>query len=363
MAHSPPIIPELEAVLRNASAGWRARTARRITDLFIRGARRYGEEHVALFDAVLGRLAEEIEAQALIELASRLSVVDNAPIGLVQRLARQDDVSIAGPLLKRSVRLAEPDLTEISRSKGQDHLLAISQRLTISEAVTDILVARGDHRVARQIAVNHGAKLSERGLERLIERAESDDILATRVGQRPDIPAHVFRDLVMRASELVQRRLLASASPQTRAEISRVILSAAGEVGAERVYDFGPAQHAVLALQQAGKLDEQTLCRLAAAGKFEECAAALSLICAVPLNVIARLLSGERADPVLILCRAVGFRWPTARAVLEVCAIQSKSPSLALADAKANFELLSPAAAQRVVLFWRLGQGGSGAPD
>ena len=302
---------------------------------------------------MLGRLVEEIEARALAELATRLAPVDNAPIGVVQRLARDDNIAIAGPLLKQSQRLADTDLAEIARSKGQDHLLAISERPKIAEAVTDILVARGDQQVARQVAANRGAKLSETGFNRLVDRAERDDILAVRVGQRPDIPAHIFRDLVMRATELVQRRLLAAARPETQAEISRVLAKVSREVGAKRVFDFRHAQQTVLALQKAGRLDEQALTSFATGEKFEETAAALSMMCAVPMEVIERLMTGEQADPVLILCKAAGFDWSTAQAVMTVCAVDKKPTRQALADASANFELLSPAAAQRVVRFWQ----------
>jgi len=347
------LIPELEEVLRSGSADKRTRTLQKITDLFVYGAPGYGEDHVAVFDDVLGRLIEEIEARALAELSHRLAPVDNAPIGVVQRLARDDDIEIAGPLLKNSPRLAEADLAEIARSKGQDHLLAISERPKIGVAVTDILVARGDQNVARKVAANRGAKLSEKGFNRLVDRAEGDDVLAVNVGQRPDIPAHVFRDLIARATAVVQKRLLAAARPETQAEIARVLAKVSREVGAKRVYDFRPAQQTVLALQKAGRLDEHQLADFATGEKFEETVAAMSMMCAIPIAVIERLMTGEQADPVLILCKATGFDWATAQAVMTVCATGRKPTRQMIADANANFELLSQAAAQRVVRFWQ----------
>ncbi len=347
------LIPELEEVLRTGSADKRARTLRKITDLFVYGSPHYNEDHVKLFDDVLGRLIEEIEVRALAELSTRLAPVDNAPVGVVQRLASDDDISVAGPLLKRSRRLADSDLAEIARSKGQDHLLAISERSRIGEAVTDILVTRGDQTVARRVAANRGAKLSEKGFGRLVDRAESDDILAMRVGQRSDIPAHIFRDLLLRATEVVQKRLLAAARPETRAEIIRVLAKVSREVGAKQACDFRAAQETVLALQKAGRLDEPQLAARAAGEKFQETAAALSLMCAVPIEVVERLMTGEQSDPVLILCKAAGFDWSTAQAVVRVCAAGKKATRQMLDDANANFELLSQSAAQRVVRFWQ----------
>ena len=84
--------------------------------------------------------------------------------------------------------------------------------------------------------------------------------------------------------------------------------------------------------------------------------AALATLCAVPVEIVDRLMSGERADPVLILARAAGFGWPTVR-----CVISSRpgpKPSTQMQQAAfENFERLTPATAQRVVRFWQVRQG------
>ena len=65
----------------------------------------------------------------------------------------------------------------IARARGQDHLLAISKRDTLSERVTDVLVNRGDQVVVRSVAGNDGARFSEGGLTRLLDKARGDAIL------------------------------------------------------------------------------------------------------------------------------------------------------------------------------------------
>jgi hypothetical protein len=79
-------------------------------------------------------------------------------------------------------------------------------------------------------------------------------------------------------------------------------------------------------------------------------------LCAVPVEVVDRLMNGERADPVLILARAIGFGWPTVKAVMGSRASGKPSGHL-LDDALENFERLTPATAQRVVRFWQVRQG------
>ena len=65
------LLPELEDVVQHGSAEKRAETLRRITTLFLDGAAGFNDDHVALFDDVIGYLIEEIEVKALAELARR----------------------------------------------------------------------------------------------------------------------------------------------------------------------------------------------------------------------------------------------------------------------------------------------------
>jgi uncharacterized protein (DUF2336 family) len=354
MSAPASLIPELEDVLRHGSTAKRTATLNRITELFLADAGSYSREHVGLFDQVLGALINEIETKALAELSRLLAPVDNAPPELVRRLAKNDDITVAWPVLRRSRRLGEADLVDIAKTKGQEHLLAISGRPGIGEAITDVLVRRGDLEVARNVAGNRGARLSESGFNVLVKRAERDDVLAENVGLRADIPAPLFRDLVIKATDVVRRRLLASARPETQAAIRRVLAAISDELNAAtKPRDYEEAQRSVLAMHRDGKLDEAMLVELAKQDRFEETVAALSALCAVPIEVVDRLMCGERPDPVLILCKAVGFEWSTVRAAIAVRSASAGLSNIGLDDALANFERLSRSTAQRVVRFWQ----------
>jgi uncharacterized protein (DUF2336 family) len=350
------LLPELEDVVQHGSAERRAETLRRITGLFLDSAPSFNREHVALFDDVIGCLIEEIEIKALAELARNLAPVPNAPAGVVRRLAKNDDIEVAGPLLK-TARLDEPDLKDIAATKSQAHLLALASRKGINEALAEILVDRGDREVARSIATNHNARLSENAFTTLVKRAEEDGILAERVGLRTDIPPRLFRQLLMQASDVVQKRLLAQARPDTQAEIRRVLAKVTDEVAAKAApRNYTAALAAVRALHKERKLSEADVAAFAKAGKYEETIAALAMLCAVPVEVVDRLMSGERADPVLILARATGFGWQTVREIIGARP-GAKSSGDMLDAAYENFERLTAATAQRVVRFWQVRQG------
>jgi uncharacterized protein (DUF2336 family) len=251
----------------------------------------------------------------------------------------------------KQARLADPDLEYIAETKSQAHLLAMSTRLGISEALADILVERGDREVARAIANNQHAQLSDNVFTTLVKRAEQDGVLAEKVGMRTDIPPRLFRQLFMQSSEMVQRRLLAKAGPETQSEIRRILARVTDEVAAKAA-----PRNYTRALHQERKLREADIIEFAKAGKYEETIAALSTMCAVPVEVVDRLMNGERADPALILARAAGFGWSTVKAVLNARPSGKPSPQ-ALDAARENFERLTASTAQRVVRFWQVRRG------
>jgi uncharacterized protein (DUF2336 family) len=350
------LLPELEDVVQHGSAEKRAETLRRITTLFLDGSAIFSDDHVALFDDVIGYLIEEIETKALAELARRMAPVANAPEGVMLTLAENDDIAIAGPVL-RQAKLADPQLMQIAESKSQAHLLALSERMNVSEALADILVSRGDREVARSVANNNRANLSENAFSTLVKRAEDDGVLAEKVGLRTDIPPRLFRQLLLQASDVVQKRLLAQAKPETQAEIRRVLAKVTDEVGARAApRNYAAALATVRALHKERKLTEADIAQYAKNGQYEETIAALATLCAVPVEVVDRLMNGDRADPVLILARATNFGWPTVREIINARPGPKPSPQT-LDAAFENFERLTAATAQRVVRFWQVRQG------
>lgn len=353
------LIPELEDVIQHGTREKRAVTLRRITTLFLDNAGGYSEDHVGLFDDVFGLLIEEIETQARAELSIHLAPVENAPVKVLRTLARDDDIAVAGPVLKLAPRLSEADLVDLARTKSQAHLQAISSRKALGEAVTDVLVRRGDRNVVRSVAGNRGARISKLGFSNLVKRAEDDGILAEKVGLRPDIPPAMFRELLSKATAVVRNRLLSSAAPDVRAEICRVLTKVSEEVGA-RVgpRDYRDAQRVVLKLERAGRLNETAVAAFCAENKYEETVVALATLAKVPVAVVDRLMSGDRPDPVLILCKACAFGWPTVKAIITQRPDAIPMAATALDTAFANFGRLSASTAQRVVRFWQVRQAG-----
>src|ERR1700753_2382592 len=191
------LIPGLDEIVRNGDPRRRDEAARRIAGLFFQDAASLRPQHIDLFDEILLDLVPHAELITRAELAERLSLFGNAPRVLIGRLTRDNEILVAGPILKRSPVLDEEALLEIARVKGQSHLLAMSERPKLSADLTDVIVERGDRDVVRRTAGNAGAKFSETGYTELIKRASQDGVLTLTVGQREDLsdnpPHHVAR--------------------------------------------------------------------------------------------------------------------------------------------------------------------------
>jgi uncharacterized protein (DUF2336 family) len=360
MAVAYSLIPGLDDIVKYGDSQRRADAIRKISDLFVQGAAQFRPDHVDLFDGILVSLVPKTEIEARSELAERLSAVTNAPPLLVRQLVRDDEARIAGPLLRRSPLIDEPTLVEIARLKSQTHLLAISERPTLSSPITDVIVRRGDREVVRKVAGNNGAQFSQAGYSGLIRRAGEDSLLALAVGQRGDISTTQLKDLLERSADTVRRRLFEVAKPETRIAINRVLgeLGVVKSAGGSR--DFAPAQRIVVKLHNAGELNEAALLGFAKAHRYEEAIAALSAMSSVRIATVDHLVMGERHDPILILGKSLGLEWTTVRALIVLRLGPARGPSAPdLDEARANFERLVPATAQRVIGFWRMREPGS----
>ena len=266
------LIDQLQGVLAGSDLSRRAEILRRVTDLFIHGSGKFSDDQIGLFDDVMCRLVGEIELAARVAFGSRIAGVADAPGRVIRTLAFDDAVEVAAPVLAHSARLDDDALVENARNKSQAHLLAISGRSTLTAAVTDILVDRGDHDVVANTAGNRGAKFSTSGMSTLIAKAQHDDDLAMRVWSRPDISRPDLVKLFAHASEIVRTRL--EAADPRRAELIRTAVAEASEViqatARADSNEHSQALEHVGALHSLGQLDEARLLGFVREGDFAQ---------------------------------------------------------------------------------------------
>lgn len=329
MVPTPPVAGLMAAIDRSIARGSDERCSdslRRMTDLFLQQASGLDATRVAVFDQVIGRLADEAEAAPRAELAARLANVDNAPPALVRRLAR-DEIAVAQPLLARSSQLTDADLAAIAAAKGRDHMLAIVERDSLGEAVTDVLVSAGDRAVAHAVACNPGARLSGEASSALVQRAGRDGTLRALLTGRADLPEAQQQQL---ANPTLPEAAPAQVEPleteEARARYSRALA-------------------AVQTLSDLRPLGEGDLMAFLEGGEVPEAICTLALAAGLPVSVAVRLFDRGRADLLLLVVKAQGWAWDTAEALLALQAGPGAAPDPRLGRA---YAAVDPAMAARV---------------
>jgi hypothetical protein len=358
---SSSIMAELDAALKSGSEARRIDMLARIADVFIADASRYSEEQVRLFDDIMVRLIESVGASARAALAAKLAPIADAPVGVINALAFDHDIEVAGVVLTRSERLQEQALLASAKTKSLRHLLAISRRRDLGEALTDVLIERGDRKLNLSIAANSSARISDFGFRLLVKWATGDDELAGVIGLRPDIPRPHFLVLLENASRHVRARL-AAANPQTTSAaermVSEIVGGDEGKVSAKLV-----ASRARLERQhRLGRLTEKEIAHFANDRKLEETIAALAILCDMPSDVVGRALIDQNPELALILGKVAGLSPASIRAVLALRGPDSGTSSQNIEGALDSYDRLPVDTAQRVLGFFRDRARGSMQP-
>ena len=361
MGEVKSFLKDLDDAILRGTAESRTRALWHTTDLLITGS--YSDDEIWTFGEIIGRIADEIEVAARAQLAKRLARVDNAPVNIIHKLAFDDEIEVAAPILQESVRLEPYALVANACTKGQSHMLAISKRKSIDEAVTDVLVTRGGQEVVNSVAKNDGARLSDFGFLHLIKRAEGDSILAEQLGLREDIPRHVFQQLIAKASDDVKKRL-EHERPTMVDQLQNSVTDVAGALQSK----FGPvsrsyfvAKRVVATQHQQGNLNEDSISLYARSHKLDEVTIGLSLLCSLPGDVIERALVDKNREILLVLANALDFSWATTMSLLFLGAKDHRITAQDLRDLESRFGRLNIETSRSVLKLYQSRKNAGGA--
>jgi hypothetical protein len=194
------------------------------------------------------------------------------------------------------------------------------------------------------------------GYSTLVQRAEADGDLAAQVWAIPDIPRQHLLKLFSDASAAIQSRLCEVDS--NKAALIRNMVSKASEQLQAKSREHSPAyaaaEAAVRLLHSSGQLSEAQLADFANAGRFEEAAVTLSILCGLPIGAIERVFLQGQWGHILVLGKSIGASWGTVRAVLKLKLHSAKNPGEELEVLCQKFTQLTPDTAAKVMQFYKL---------
>ena len=215
-------LQRLVALAKEPSADKRRTLLRDVTELFLAQPGAYSSQETEHFGEIMGRVAFDMEMAVRRHLAQRLAIIPEAPHGLIAQLAN-DTIDVAEPILSHSLVLRDADLAAIASIKGQDHLKAIAGRANLSEAVSDVVAARGDDMAFEALVRNETSKISRGALETVIARAAANDKLHAPVVSRKNLPPDLLSEMFLLVSSSLRRFILERMSHVDEAAINEAL--------------------------------------------------------------------------------------------------------------------------------------------
>ncbi len=191
----------------SSSAEARATTVAKIAADFEQGHMDPGARKIA--EDIFRHLAHDVELRVRKALAVNLKESLVVPHDIALTLAN-DVIEVAEPILKSSRVLTDEDLVEIVRTRPAASLLAVAQRETVPEAVSEALVESGNEDVVVILVTNRGARVSEATFDKLLDVFADSDKIKEGVAHREKLPVKLAERLVTMVSAHLQEHLVAN---------------------------------------------------------------------------------------------------------------------------------------------------------
>lgn len=254
-------------------------------------------------------------------IAEALKDVADAPPEIIQRLARDCEIVVAGPVLQFSPLLSESDLLEIIGSAPiAGAREAVARRRALTMPVSEVIGGSDDIAAITALLENPSAQIREELLDRLVERAPAAVAWHRPLVQRPRLSGGA----ALRLARFVAVNLLSILRERRDfdAEISRelantVMRRIAEEGDAEIAADADPGEAALARareLHDAGKLDD-TAVAAAIRGERLFAKAALAVRAKLPMEAVDKVLAAHSAKGVVALAWQAGLSMRTAVAL------------------------------------------------
>ena len=288
---------------------------RHVATLFSLTADHCTQEQIETYDTVMQRLADLVCAETRSFAAKKICRLTNAPHEIIRRFAF-DLISVADPVLRNSPVLTDDDLVEISDQKGEQHMVSISMRKSLSMVVTDVLIRSEKGSVLIKLAGNSEAAISPVGMRVLQSQAANDQVLARELIQR---------DNVIR----LERQPSAPASNEPQGSVSLPELWQQIEPTVpEAMYDL--SRHSYLGryrfensiskaerFSKQGLMNKAILRQFACNDQFADLVCGISVKSGFPHEIVARMMSSVQWNQVLSLFKLLGFSDRLVQDILE----------------------------------------------
>ncbi len=278
-----------------------------------------GEESERVRDLTLetlARLAQDQLPRVRAIVANEIKSCKTAPIDLVRRLARDPDLSVAGPLIEYSPLLSDADLLEIvNLARLSAVISAVARRRNLSVTVCDAVIASMDVQATAALLDNPAANISRASLDALVDRAVAVEAWHEPLVRRPNLSTRVVRRIAGFVSAALIEKLAARSGldPDLAADLKLKARRAINEGALEET--ITSATRLVREAAASGVLDDHFVAAAADLGQREVVLHALSHLAQADPGAVQRLLESRNARAVTALVWRAGLQMRTAVAI------------------------------------------------
>ncbi|MEQ1780392.1 MAG: DUF2336 domain-containing protein [Hyphomonadaceae bacterium] len=128
-------------------------------------------------------------------LAVTLKNSPKLPRDIAIKLAKDIDI-IAVPVLKNSPVITDEDLVEIVLAGSSEKQVAIAQRASLGEGLTEVIALYGSKQAVEAATLNEGAAFSNDAYAGVLKRFANDNEIKSALVSRSSLPMHVTEKLV-----------------------------------------------------------------------------------------------------------------------------------------------------------------------
>jgi uncharacterized protein (DUF2336 family) len=318
-------------------------------------------EETAELDRIMASVASEFSTQVRAEFARLIASNASQFSHAAERFA-MDEIEVAAPVLKHSDALSEDVLLKVVAEKSQAHMMAVTQRSTVSPRVSHALVERGGDEVVSSLLGNEGAAIADNTYDMVMERADTSPLLQQGLVRRKSVPLDLLNELYHKTEAGLRQEIMTKFGQVESAELEKAFERSRFRLTnryRQLPEDIAAARKNLAALEAKRQLVPATLASLLreGAGTRTTFILAFAKLADVEFEVIQRAVEGPDLDTLALLCRGASF--DRALFVTLAVALDKSSSGLAKADEfGVLYEGVPVQAAQRALRFWKVRTGG-----
>lgn len=329
---------------------------RNMAKLFVHVAERCDDEQIEKYDEILCKLSEVVELEARKYVSEAFSKLTRAPGTVVAKLAGDESIEVAGPILEFSPLLTDDDLIEIVSGRSELHRVAIAGRSSVNSRVSGAIFEHGEEASVIRLAGNDNAEIIAADAAGALSRLGSNTELQDRLQARSDVDWQAVQSAVISASAEVSEVL--NGAPEApslnivkgaQAVAYNKFINKAGFSRDEWLVAWGQVQ----GLNDRKKLNNSMIMRFCRFGYGHHVAAGFTKAAAVPSAAMLTWLARGDLIAVTVALRAHDFdlhEFESIIAILPWAEPITPEQVEAMAD---RFDSLPVEEAAEIFAFWR----------